>query len=176
MQTHQLKRKNKNKKAKRVGRGGKRGKTSGKGTKGQNARSGRKKRPEMRDIIKKLPKLRGHSFDSVRRRDLISVNLKTIDNKFKTGEVVNGESIFQKGIIRKSEGYIPMVKILADGEITKALNFENCLVSESAKIKIEKAGGKIELPKKKEIVPKEKKAPKTLKAQKPEKSKDSKKK
>ncbi len=44
----------------RVGRGGKRGKTSGRGTKGQNARAGHKKRPEMRDLIKKIPKLRGH--------------------------------------------------------------------------------------------------------------------
>ena len=42
-----------------VGRGGKRGKTSGRGTKGQNARAGRKKRPEMRDFIKRIPKLRG---------------------------------------------------------------------------------------------------------------------
>ncbi len=39
-----------------IGRGGKRGKTSGRGHKGQNARAGTSKRPEMRDIIKKLPK------------------------------------------------------------------------------------------------------------------------
>jgi len=47
-----------------VGRGGKRGKTAGRGTKGQNARAGRKKRPELRDIIKKLPKRRGYGAES----------------------------------------------------------------------------------------------------------------
>lgn len=59
MQFHSLKRKTPNKKSKQVGRGGTRGKTSGRGTKGQNARAGRKKRPELRDFIKRVPKLRG---------------------------------------------------------------------------------------------------------------------
>jgi large subunit ribosomal protein L15 len=59
MQFHALKRKTANKKGKQVGRGGKRGKTAGRGTKGQNARAGRKKRPELRDFIKRVPKLRG---------------------------------------------------------------------------------------------------------------------
>ena len=67
MQTHNIKRKNPNYKSARVGRGGKRGKTSGRGTKGQNARAGRKKRPEMRDIIKKLPKLRGYRFNTIKK-------------------------------------------------------------------------------------------------------------
>ena len=56
MQLHDLKRKTENKDVKRVGRGGGRGKTSGRGTKGQNARAGHKKRPEIREILKKLPK------------------------------------------------------------------------------------------------------------------------
>jgi large subunit ribosomal protein L15 len=59
MQFHTLVRKTPNKKSKQVGRGGTRGKTSGRGTKGQNARAGRKKRPELRDFIKRVPKLRG---------------------------------------------------------------------------------------------------------------------
>ncbi len=59
MQFHTLKRHTPNKKSKQVGRGGTRGKTSGRGTKGQNARAGRKKRPELRDFIKRVPKLRG---------------------------------------------------------------------------------------------------------------------
>lgn len=59
MQFHSLKRKTPNRKSRAVGRGGKRGKTSGRGTKGQNARAGRKKRPELRDFIKRVPKLRG---------------------------------------------------------------------------------------------------------------------
>lgn len=68
MQFHTLKRKNPNKKSKQVGRGGTRGKTSGRGTKGQNARAGRKKRPELRDFIKRVPKLRGRGKSSLKSR------------------------------------------------------------------------------------------------------------
>ncbi|MDQ3244822.1 MAG: hypothetical protein M3P22_00520 [bacterium] len=64
MQIHELKRKNKNKKDRIVGRGGKHAKTAGRGGKGQTARAGNKRRPELRDIIKKLPKLRGYKFNS----------------------------------------------------------------------------------------------------------------
>ncbi len=59
MQFHNLQSKTKRKKSRQVGRGGTRGKTAGRGTKGQNARAGRKKRPELRDMIKRIPKLRG---------------------------------------------------------------------------------------------------------------------
>jgi large subunit ribosomal protein L15 len=66
MQFHTLKAKTKRKRTQQVGRGGTRGKTSGRGTKGQNARAGRKKRPEMRDIIKRMPKLRGRGKSSLK--------------------------------------------------------------------------------------------------------------
>lgn len=68
MQFHTLKRNTPNKKSKQVGRGGKRGKTAGRGTKGQNARAGRKKRPELRDFIKRVPKLRGRGKQGLRSR------------------------------------------------------------------------------------------------------------
>ena len=55
-----------------VGRGGKHAKTSGRGGKGQTARAGNKRRPELRDIIKKLPKNRGYSFKSVRKALILS--------------------------------------------------------------------------------------------------------
>jgi len=55
-----------------VGRGGKHAKTSGRGGKGQTARAGNKRRPELRDIIKKLPKNRGYSFKSIRRQVKVS--------------------------------------------------------------------------------------------------------
>jgi len=71
MQFHNLKSKTKRRKARQVGRGGTRGKTSGRGTKGQNARAGRKKRPEMRDIIKKIPKLRGRGKSSLKSLNLV---------------------------------------------------------------------------------------------------------
>ncbi|MDP3875043.1 MAG: uL15 family ribosomal protein [bacterium] len=66
MQFHNLQAKTKRKYARQVGRGGTRGKTAGRGTKGQNARAGRKKRPELRDIIKRIPKLRGRGKSSLK--------------------------------------------------------------------------------------------------------------
>ena len=59
MQLYELKPNHKNKKHKRVGRGGKRGTTSGKGTKGQKSRAGHRIRPAERDLIQRLPKLKG---------------------------------------------------------------------------------------------------------------------
>ena len=67
MQIHNLKREHKNKKDRLVGRGGKHAKTSGRGGKGQTARAGNKRRPELRDIIKKLPKNRGYQFKSKKK-------------------------------------------------------------------------------------------------------------
>jgi len=67
MQIHNLKRTHKNKKDRLVGRGGKHAKTSGRGGKGQTARAGNKRRPELRDIIKKLPKNRGYRFKSIQK-------------------------------------------------------------------------------------------------------------
>ena len=72
MQINNLKRQNPNKRDRIVGRGGKHAKTSGRGGKGQTARAGNKRRPELRDIIKKLPKNRGYQFKSIRREKVIS--------------------------------------------------------------------------------------------------------
>ncbi|MES3032314.1 MAG: uL15 family ribosomal protein [Patescibacteria group bacterium] len=65
MQIHNLKRQHKNKIDRLIGRGGKHAKTAGRGGKGQTARSGNKRRPELRDIIKRLPKNRGYKFKSI---------------------------------------------------------------------------------------------------------------
>lgn len=72
MQIHNLKRQHKNKRDRLVGRGGKHAKTSGRGGKGQTARAGNKRRPELRDIIKKLPKNRGYQFKSKKKPFLLS--------------------------------------------------------------------------------------------------------
>ncbi len=72
MQIHNLKRQHKNKKDRIVGRGGKHAKTSGRGGKGQTARAGNKRRPELRDIIKKLPKKRGYQFKSIEKTIVIA--------------------------------------------------------------------------------------------------------
>jgi len=141
MQLNTLKRKNPNKKARLVGRGGTRGKTSGRGGKGQTARAGNKRRPEIRDIIKKLPKLRGYRFSS-HVIPFTVVNVGAL-NVYKVGEIVNGESLFSKNLIRKVGGVVPKIKILGTGEVSVKLSVENCVVSKSARLKIEKAGGSI---------------------------------
>jgi large subunit ribosomal protein L15 len=141
MQLHTLKRKNPNKKARLVGRGGTRGKTSGRGGKGQTARAGNKRRPEIRDIIKKLPKLRGYRFSS-HVIPFTVVNVGAL-NIFQAGEIVNGESLFTKNLIRKVGGVIPKIKILGTGDLNIKLSIENCVVSKSARTKIEKIGGSV---------------------------------
>ncbi len=77
MQIHNLKRKHKNKKDRLVGRGGKHAKTSGRGGKGQTARAGNKRRPELRDIIKKLPKNRGYQFKSKKKPFILTIDKVT---------------------------------------------------------------------------------------------------
>ena len=143
MQTHNLKRKNPNYKSARVGRGGKRGKTSGRGTKGQNARAGRKKRPEMRDIIKKIPKMRGYRFNTVKQYSVWPVNLEKLEKFFSNGDNVTPSSLVKMEVIELYKGKNPKVKILGTGEITKKLNISGCAISGEAKSKIEKAGGMV---------------------------------
>lgn len=135
MQFNNLKRNKSNRKAKQVGRGGTRGKTSGKGTKGQSARSGRKKRPEMRDIIKRLPKLRGRGKNFLKSRfeEFFPVKISTLDNRFAAGEKVSPKTLLEKGIIKTKSGKMPKVKILADKEVKKTFVFENVKMSEKVK-------------------------------------------
>jgi len=135
MQFHNLKRNTKNRKAKQVGRGGTRGKTSGRGTKGQNARTGRKKRPEMRDIIKRLPKLRGRGKNFLKSRfeENYPVKLSVLEQKFVTGETINPKILLEKGIVKTRNGRMPKIKILADKAIKKSFVFENVKISEKAK-------------------------------------------
>ncbi len=142
MQLHNLKRKNPNKTSIRVGRGGKRGKTSGRGHKGQNARAGTSKRPEMREIIKKLPKKRGYRFNSFQIRPEV-VNLSILEKNFANNEEVSPKELIKKGIIKTKRKKIPQVKILGNGEITKKVQIVDCLYSQNVKDKVEKAGGKI---------------------------------
>jgi large subunit ribosomal protein L15 len=128
-----------------VARGGKRGKTSGRGGKGQTARAGNKRRPEWRDIIKKLPKLRGrgvNSHKSIQEGHFV-VNLFTLESAFDAGAIVTPATLVEQGIVTSESGRVPRIKILGDGELKKALKITGCFVSESAKAAIEKAGGSI---------------------------------
>ncbi len=145
MQTHNLKRLHPNKKSRLVGRGGTRGKTTGRGTKGQNARAGHKKRPEIRDFIKRLPKLRGRGKNintSIELKPTV-INIGDLNKIFKDGSIVSPETLVKEGLIKNISGKLPKVKILGKGELSKKLTVEGTGVSAGAKLAIEKAGGTI---------------------------------
>ncbi|MBP6883661.1 MAG: uL15 family ribosomal protein [Candidatus Pacebacteria bacterium] len=144
MQIHNLKREHKNKKDRLVGRGGKHAKTSGRGGKGQTARAGNKRRPELRDIIKKLPKNRGYAFKSFEIKP-VGVSLDKIVKFYPEGGVVTPASLYELKAIKKRKGWIPQVKILGGKEkFSIKIEVSGCLVSNSAKEAITKAGGKVE--------------------------------
>lgn len=148
MQLHELQPTTPRKSAKRIGRGGKRGKTSGKGHKGQKARAGNSTRPEMRELIKKLPKLRGHGVNRARTVNAervlpVVVNVSVLEANFKAGDTVSPKTLVAAGAIATARKKAPAVKILGNGELTKKLNVEDCQVSGSAKAKIEAAGGSV---------------------------------
>ena len=148
MQFHSLKRKTKNPTSQLVGRGGKRGKTAGRGTKGQKARAGHKIRPELRDFIKRLPKLRGRGVNSNKSIQTKAVIVHLSDLKvFKASEIISPKTLADKGILKQFGGKFPRVKILSSaGEKEAAASYtvRGCEVSASAKVEIEKAGGKVE--------------------------------
>lgn len=143
MQIHNLKRKNKNKKDRLIGRGGKHAKTAGRGGKGQTARAGNKRRPELRDIIKKLPKLRGYQFNSFAVLPL-SISLDKIAKVFPKGGAVSPETLLEIKAIKKRKGFVPVVKILNSKEAFNVkIQVTNCLLSKSAKEQVLKAGGEV---------------------------------
>jgi large subunit ribosomal protein L15 len=148
MQLHELAPATKRKVAKRIGQGGKRGKTSGRGGKGQTARTGNSTRPEMRDIIKKLPKLRGHGknrADTVNNEQVpvMPINLSVIEANFAAGETVSPNSLVAKKLVNTRRKRVPVVKILGTGELTKKVTIEGCMISTSAEAKVVAAGGKV---------------------------------
>ena len=133
MQIHEIQRENPNKKSRQVGRGGTRGKTSGRGGKGQTARAGNKRRPAMRDIIKRYPKLRGRgvNMNKAFRQNFMPVNLVDL-NVLEAGTVVTPQSLVAAGIIDMKKGRFPRVKILATGKLDKKLTFEGVEFSKAA--------------------------------------------
>lgn len=138
MQLNTLKRATSHKKEKRVGRGGGRGKTSGRGTKGQKARAGHRIMPNIREQLKKLPKRRGYNFKSIVDKPF-ALNVARLESVFSAGDAVNMKTLVERGLVR--EGV--QVKILGDGELSKKLTVTGCVVSGSARAKIEKAGGSV---------------------------------
>lgn len=133
------------KKRKRVGRGhgSGHGGTSGRGMNGQASRAGGTKGPGFEGgqtpLAMRLPKLPG--FRNVNRKEYVPVNVSRLEEKFSAGDIVNGETLVEKGIIKHADA---LVKVLGDGDIKKALTVQVAKVSASAKAKIEASGGKVE--------------------------------
>ena len=145
MKLHNTNLKIRKKTKQRIGRGGKRGSYSGRGTKGQKSRAGRKLRPAQRDLIMRLPKLRGFRNKLKKEKPLI-FNLKDIsrisgDLKSNPSNTLNIGFFVERGIL--SSGYNGEIKILSQGEIKIPLTIEGIAVSKKAKEKIEKAGGSV---------------------------------
>ena len=129
---------------KRLGRGTGSGlcKTSGKGHKGAKARSGGGKRPGFEGgqmpLTMRLPK---RGFTNIFRKEYVAVNIDRLE-MFEDGAVVTPVTLIEYGIIKNVQDG---VKILGNGEITKKLTVQANKFSESAKQKIEAAGGKAEV-------------------------------
>ena len=129
---------------KRLGRGtgSGLGKTSGKGHKGAKARSGGGKRPGFEGgqlpLVRRLPK---YGFTNIFRKEYVAINVDRLEI-FEDGMVVTPVELIQYGVIKNVEDG---VKILGNGEITKKLTVQANKFSESAKQKIEAAGGKAEV-------------------------------
>ena len=129
---------------KRIGRGhgSGQGKTAGKGHKGQKARAGRGMRPGFEGgqmpLQRRVPK---RGFNNIFATRYAIVNLAAL-NKFENGAVVDTEALKAAGLVKNSyDG----VKILGNGALEKNLTVKAAAFSESAKSKIEAAGGKAEV-------------------------------
>lgn len=128
----------------RVGRGigSGLGKTSGRGHKGQKARSGGGVRPGFEGgqmpLYRRLPK-RGFT-NAVFKKEIVNINLSDLE-VFENGTVVNADLLKEAGLIKNEKDG---VKVLANGELTKALTVE-LACTKSAAAKIAEAGGKVEV-------------------------------
>ena len=126
----------------RKGRGeaGKRGKTAGRGTKGTGAR---KTVPAYFEggqipLYRRIPKLKG--LKNTPKMSYVVVNVSDLQDKNLKGDI--DPAILQKNGLTRKKGF---VKILGNGEITNSINLKAHAVSESAKKKIEDAGGTVEI-------------------------------
>ena len=126
------------------GRGSGTGKTSGKGVKGQKARAGHHGarlafEGGQMPMPRRIPK---RGFKNMNRIEAFPINVATLEKVFAAGQVVDLDALRAKGLIPKM---IDVVKILGEGEITKKLTIKAHRASATAKDKVEKAGGTIEL-------------------------------
>ena len=133
---------------KRVGRGisAGQGKTAGRGTKGQGSRSGGSTRLYHQGgnlpFFRRLPFVRGKGFTPLNRVEYNEVNLDQLIEKFAANSEVNPETLAQARLLRDPRN--PVV-ILGRGEVNVALKVRVHRVSDSARSKIEAAGGQVDL-------------------------------
>ncbi|MBP3329082.1 MAG: 50S ribosomal protein L15 [Clostridia bacterium] len=133
------------KERKRIGRGAGsgQGKTAGKGHKGQKARAGRGMRPGFEGgqmpLQRRVPK---RGFNNIFRDVVVTVNVADLEARFDNGAVVDVAALKDAGLVKN---YFDSVKVLGNGELTKSLEVKVNAYSESAKQKIEAAGGKAEV-------------------------------
>ncbi len=124
------------------GHGSGNGKTGGRGHKGQKARSGGKVRAGFEGgqmpLVRRVPK---RGFINVFAKPLTAINLAVL-NRFEDGAVVDAEALIEKGILSECPYGL---KVLANGNLTKKITVKASAFSESAKEKIEQAGGKAEV-------------------------------
>ncbi|HVN26089.1 MAG TPA: uL15 family ribosomal protein [Candidatus Paceibacterota bacterium] len=134
------------KKTQRIGRSGKRGSYSGRGVKGQKSRSGHRIRPAERDLIIRLPKMRGFRNkqkdinEHVLNLNLLAARLQS-RAKGPAPLAVNHELLREAGLLHKN--FRGIVKVLGTGDIAFPIAVAGLKVSESAKAKIQKAGGSV---------------------------------
>ncbi len=126
------------------GRGSGKGKTSGKGVKGQKARPGHHGarfafEGGQMPMPRRIPK---RGFNNRNRELIFPVNVATLESLFETGATVDIEVLRAKGLIPKK---VEFIKILGEGDLTKKLSIKAHRASATAKEKVEKAGGTIEI-------------------------------
>ena len=124
------------------GHGSGNGKTAGRGHKGLYARSGGKVRAGFEGgqmpLVRRIPK---RGFNNIFAKPLTAINL-TVLNRFEDGAVVDAAALIEKGILSSCPYGL---KVLSNGTLTKKITVKAAAFSESAKEKIEQAGGKAEV-------------------------------
>ena len=124
------------------GHGSGNGKTAGKGHKGQKARSGAPRvgfEGGQMPLYRRIPK---RGFKNRNSKEIVAINLSTLDKKFEDGATVDVEALIKAGVIDAAKDG---VKILGNGEIPKKLTVKVNAYSEAAKAKIEAVGGTAEV-------------------------------
>ena len=119
------------------------GKTAGKGHKGQKARSGGSIRPGFEGgqmpLQRRIPK---RGFNNIFAKNVVAINLSTLNRKFNNGDTVDAEALKAAGIVKNG---FDAIKVLGNGKLDKKLTVKVSAFSESAKAAIEAAGGKAEV-------------------------------